>query len=66
MLKFMVLILTKKFFFQKKEFKHIGVNTLWPRTTINTAPVQNLLGGDAMVNISRKTDVMGDAAKHIF
>lgn len=49
-----------------KEFKHIGVNTLWPRTTINTAPVQNLLGGDAMVNISRKTDVMGDAAKHIF
>ena len=49
-----------------KEFSHIGVNTLWPRTTINTAPVQNLLGGDAMVNISRKTDVMGDAAKHIF
>ena len=31
-----------------KEFKHIGVNTLWPRTTINTAPVQNLLGGDTM------------------
>ena len=49
-----------------KEFPHIAVNTLWPRTTINTAPVQNLLGGDAMVNISRKTDVMGDAAKHIF
>ena len=49
-----------------KEFKHIGINTLWPRTTINTAPVQNLLGGDAMMNISRKTDIMGDAAKHIF
>ena len=49
-----------------KEFQHIGVNTLWPRTTINTAPVQNLLGGDAMVNISRKTDIMGDAARHIF
>ena len=49
-----------------KEFNHIGINTLWPRTTINTAPVQNLLGGDAMMNISRKTDIMGDAAKHIF
>ena len=49
-----------------KEFNHIGVNTLWPRTTINTAPVKNLLGGDAMMNISRKTDIMGDAARHIF
>ena len=49
-----------------KEFKNIAVNTLWPRTTINTAPVQNLLGGDSMVNISRTTDIMGDAAKHIF
>jgi citronellol/citronellal dehydrogenase len=49
-----------------KEFPHISVNTLWPRTTINTAPVKNLLGGDDMVNISRKTDIMGDAAKHIF
>jgi len=49
-----------------KEFKNIAVNTLWPRTTINTAPVQNLLGGDSMVNISRTTDIMGDAAEHIF
>lgn len=49
-----------------KEFSNIAVNTLWPRTTINTAPVQNLLGGQAMVDISRKTDVMGDAAKYIF
>ena len=49
-----------------KEFSHIAVNTLWPRTTINTAPVKNLLGGDGMVNISRTTDIMGDAAKHIF
>ena len=37
-----------------------------PRTTINTAPVKNLLGGNDMMNISRKTDIMGDAAKHIF
>jgi len=51
--------------FWNKEFPNIGVNTLWPRTTINTAPVQNLLGGDEMVNISRTTDIMGDAAYHI-
>ncbi len=49
-----------------KEFTHIAVNTLWPRTTINTAPVQNLLGGEEMMNISRTTDIMGNAAKHIF
>lgn len=48
-----------------KEFPNIGVNTLWPRTTINTAPVKNLLGGEEMMNISRQTDIMGDAAKYI-
>ena len=48
-----------------KEFPSIGINTLWPRTTINTAPVQNILGGDEMVNISRRSDIMGEAAKHI-
>ena len=51
--------------FWNKEFPNIAVNTLWPRTTINTAPVKNLLGGDKMINISRTTDIMGDAAKHI-
>ena len=39
---------------------------MWPRTTINTAPVKNLLGGDEMVNISRTVDIMGDAAYQIF
>lgn len=48
-----------------KEFPKIGVNTLWPRTTINTAPVQNILGGEEMVNISRTPEIMGQAAKHI-
>ena len=48
-----------------KEFSKIGVNTLWPRTTINTAPVKNLLGGEEMMNISRTADIMGDSAKHI-
>ena len=49
-----------------KEFKNVGVNTLWPRTTIDTAPVRNILGGSEMVNISRHANIMGDAALHIF
>lgn len=40
----------------------IGVNSLWPRTTIATAAVQNLLGGDAVVNASRTPDIYADAA----
>ncbi len=51
--------------FWNKEFKDIAVNTLWPRTTINTAPVRNILGGEDMIKISRKADIMGDAAYHI-
>lgn len=51
--------------FWDKEFPHIAVNTLWPRTTIDTAPVRNLLGGSEMVNLSRKPDIMGDAAEAI-
>lgn len=47
--------------FWNKEFPEIGVNTLWPRTTIDTAPVINLLGGEQMVNISRKPSIMGTA-----
>ena len=49
-----------------KEFKNVGVNTLWPRTTIATAPVKNLLGGEEMMKISRVPDIMGDAALNIF
>lgn len=44
----------------------IAVNALWPRTTIATAAVQNLLGGDAVVKGSRKPTIMGDAAYAIF
>src|SRR5579883_1207663 len=40
----------------------IGVNALWPRTVIDTAAVQNLLGGEATVRGSRKPDIMADAA----
>jgi citronellol/citronellal dehydrogenase len=46
------------------EFKDQGVavNALWPRTTIATAAVRNLLGGDELCNHSRTPDIMGDAA----
>ncbi|MEV6102367.1 NAD(P)-dependent oxidoreductase [Nocardia sp. NPDC051981] len=40
----------------------IGVNSLWPRTTIATAAVQNLLGGAEMVATSRTPDIYADAA----
>jgi len=45
--------------------KGIAVNALWPRTTIATAAV-NMLGGDHMMNASRKPDIMADAAHAIF
>jgi citronellol/citronellal dehydrogenase len=44
----------------------IAVNALWPRTTIATAAVGNLLGGDAMMRASRKPEIMGEAAYVIF
>ncbi len=40
----------------------IAVNALWPRTTIATAAVKNLLGGDALIRRSRTPEIMGDAA----
>jgi citronellol/citronellal dehydrogenase len=42
--------------------KGIAVNALWPRTTIATAAVRNLLGGDEIVRRSRKPEILGDAA----
>lgn len=47
-----------------KPFK-IAANTLWPRTTIATAAVQNLLGGDMLMKMSRTTDILADAAYYI-
>ncbi|WP_107653636.1 SDR family oxidoreductase [Nocardia suismassiliense] len=40
----------------------IGVNSLWPRTTIATAAVKNLLGGEEMIATSRTPDIYADAA----
>ena len=47
-----------------EEFKEEGVavNALWPRTAIATAAIKNALGGDAIMNISRSPEIMGDAA----
>jgi citronellol/citronellal dehydrogenase len=44
----------------------IAVNALWPRTTIATSAIKNLLGGDAAMRGSRKPEIMGDAAYAIF
>jgi len=43
----------------------IAVNALWPRTTIATAAVRNLLGGEEMIRASRKPQIMADAAHAI-
>lgn len=40
----------------------IAANTLWPRTTIATAAVQNLLGGDRVMAASRTPAIYADAA----
>jgi citronellol/citronellal dehydrogenase len=44
----------------------IGVNALWPRTTIATAAIKNLLGGDMVMRMSRKPDILAEAAYRIF
>ncbi|KUL97041.1 short-chain dehydrogenase [Bosea sp. WAO] len=46
--------------------KGIAVNALWPRTTVATAAVKNLLGGDKMVQASRTPDMLGEAAWMVF
>jgi citronellol/citronellal dehydrogenase len=43
----------------------IAANCLWPRTIIATAAVQNLLGGDAAMAVSRKPEIVADAAHEI-
>jgi citronellol/citronellal dehydrogenase len=44
----------------------IAVNALWPRTTIATAAVKNLLGGEEIMRRSRRPDIVADAAYRIF
>ena len=49
------------------ELKGAGVasNALWPRTTIDTAAVRNLLGGEALAKMSRKPEMIADAVFYI-
>jgi NAD(P)-dependent dehydrogenase (short-subunit alcohol dehydrogenase family) len=44
---------------------NIAANALWPRTTIATAAVNNLLGGEALMKMSRTVDIIADAAYYI-
>lgn len=50
------------------EFKKdgIAVNALWPRTTIDTAAVRNILGGEQLAAVSRTPEILADAAYAIF
>ena len=50
-----------------QEFKkyNIAVNSLWPVTTIATAAVKNIIGGDALINRSRKPEILADCAFYI-
>jgi citronellol/citronellal dehydrogenase len=43
----------------------IAFNSLWPRTIIATAAVQNLLGGEAAMARSRRPKIVADAAHAI-
>jgi citronellol/citronellal dehydrogenase len=43
----------------------IAANALWPKTTIATAAVQNLLGGDFLMQRSRTPEIVADAAYYI-
>lgn len=43
----------------------IAANALWPRTTIATAAVNNLLGGEALMQKSRHPEIVADAAFYI-
>lgn len=49
------------------ELKDTGIasNALWPRTTIDTAAVRNLLGGEALAKMSRTPDIIADAVYYI-
>ncbi len=47
-----------------KQFR-IAANALWPKTTIATAAVKNLLGGDFLMQRSRSAEIVADAAFYI-
>jgi NAD(P)-dependent dehydrogenase (short-subunit alcohol dehydrogenase family) len=44
------------------ELRSKGIAALWPRTTIATAAIKNLLGGDALMRASRTPDILAACA----
>lgn len=44
---------------------NIASNALWPKTTIDTAAVRNLLGGEMLAKMSRTPDILADSAYYI-
>jgi len=49
-----------------EEFKgEVGVNALWPLTSISTAAVKNIVGGEDMIQRSRTPEIMAEAAYYI-
>lgn len=44
---------------------NVASNALWPATTIATAAIKNLLGGEQIVKRSRKPEIIADAVSHI-
>lgn len=50
-----------------QELREAGVasNTLWPRTLVATAAVNNLLGGDEAMRRARTPAIYADAAHHV-
>lgn len=50
-----------------QEFKNrIAFNSLWPKITIATSAIQNILGGDSLMKRSRTPEIVADAATYIF
>ncbi len=50
-----------------EEYKKFGIasNSLWPRTTIATAAIMNIVGGEQMMKMSRHPEIMAEAAHEI-
>ncbi len=44
---------------------NIAANSLWPKTTIATAAVRNLPGGESLMKMSRSPEIIADAAFYI-
>jgi citronellol/citronellal dehydrogenase len=50
---------------EKYRDQGVAANCLWPRTTIATAAIQNLVGGEAAMAVSRRPEIMADSAYQV-